>query len=232
MIIENIIRKLKGNPDYKWDSTYSVRDLAVITRIRTIQIIRGLWLKLFFKKTSGLLFIGSRVKVRHAYQITAGKNLILEDNVSLNALSFDGVHFGDHVSIGRNSTLFGTGIISNKGKGIKIGNRTGINTGAYLAGQGGITIGDDVITGPNLQIFSENHVFADLHQIIKEQPLTRIGVTVGNNCWIGGGVTILDGVNIGSGCVIAAGSVVTKSVPDNSIVAGVPAKVIRNRADG
>jgi len=232
MIIENIIRKLKGNPDYKWDSTYSVRDLSVITKIRTMQIIRGLWLKLFFKKTSGLLFIGSRVKVRHAYQITAGKNLILEDNVSLNALSFDGVHFGDHVSIGRNSTLFGTGIISNKGKGIKIGNRTGINTGAYLAGQGGITIGDDVITGPNLQIFSENHVFADLHQIIKEQPLTRVGVTVGNNCWIGGGVTILDGVNIGSGCVIAAGSVVTKSVPDNSIVAGVPAKVIRNRADG
>lgn len=232
MIIENIIRKLKGNPDYKWDSTYSIRDLFVITTIRTMQIIRGLWLKLFFKKTSGLLFIGSRVKVRHAYQITAGKNLILEDNVSLNALSFDGVHFGDHVSIGRNSTLFGTGIISNKGKGIKIGNRTGINTGAYLAGQGGIIIGDDVITGPNLQIFSENHVFADLHQIIKEQPLTRTGVMVGNNCWIGGGVTILDGVTIGNGCVIAAGSVVTKSVPDNSIVAGVPAKVIRNRADG
>jgi acetyltransferase-like isoleucine patch superfamily enzyme len=232
MIIENIIRKLKGNPDYKWDSAYTVRDLFVITTIRTMQIIRGLWLKLFFKKTSGLLFIGSRVKVRHAYQITAGKNLILEDNVSLNALSFDGVQFGDHVSIGRNSTLFGTGIISNKGKGIKIGSRTGINTGAYLAGQGGITIGDDVITGPNLQIFSENHIFADLHQIIKEQPLTRVGVTVGNNCWIGGGVTILDGVTIGNGCVIAAGSVVTKSVPDNSIVAGVPAKVIRNRADG
>jgi acetyltransferase-like isoleucine patch superfamily enzyme len=232
MIIENIIRKLKGNPDYKWDSTYSVRDLFVITAIRTMQVIRGLWLRLFFKETAGLLFIGSHVKVRHAYQITAGKNLILEDNVSLNALSFDGVHFGDHVSIGRNSTLFGTGIISNKGKGIKIGNRTGINTGAYLAGQGGITIGDDVITGPNLQIFSENHVFADLDQIIKEQPLTRIGVTIGNNCWIGGGVTILDGVNIGNGCVIAAGSVVTKSVPDNSIVAGIPAKVIRNRADG
>jgi len=232
MIIENIIRKLKGNPDYKWDSTYSVRDLAVVSMIRAIQVIRGLWLRIFFKKASGLLFIGSNVKVRHAYQITAGKNLILEDNVSVNALSFDGIQFGDHVSIGRNSTLFGTGIISNKGKGIKIGNRTGINTGAYLAGQGGITIGDDVITGPNLQIFSENHVFADLNQIIKEQPLTRMGVTVGNNCWIGGGVTILDGVNIGDGCVIAAGSVVTKSVPANSIVAGVPAKVLRNRADG
>ncbi len=232
MIIENIIRKLKGNPDYKWDSTYSVRDLAVVSMIRAVQVIRGLWLKIFFKKASGLLFIGSRVKVRHAYQITAGKNLILENNVSVNALSFDGIQFGDHVSIGRNSTLFGTGIISNKGKGIKIGNRTGINTGAYLAGQGGITIGDDVITGPNLQIFSENHVFADLDQIIKEQPLTRIGVIVGNNCWIGGGVTILDGVTIGDGCVIAASSVVTKSVPANSIVAGVPAKVIRNRADG
>ncbi|WDF53997.1 acyltransferase [Mucilaginibacter sp. KACC 22063] len=229
MLIEKVIRKLKNNPDYKWESPYTTRDLIAISWVRLWQAIRGLCLKPFMKRSSGLVFLGRQVKVRHAYQIEAGKNLILEDNVFVNALSFNGVKFGDHVSIGRNSTLLGTGIVSHKGIGITIGSRTGINAGAYLGGQGGITIGDDVIMGPNVQIFSENHNFSDPDIIIKEQGLTRSGVIIGSNCWIGGGATILDGVTVGNGCVIAAGSVVNKSVPDNSIVAGVPARIIKSR---
>lgn len=229
MFIENLIRKLKNDPDYKWESTYSVKDLVYVTLFRSEQMIRGLFLKPFLEKSSGLIFIGSNVKVRHGYQFSAGKNLILEDNVSINALSFDGIKFGDHVSIARDSILFCTGIISFKGKGITIGNRTGISARVYMAGQGGIYIGDDVIMGPNVQIFSENHHFSDLSKTIKEQGVVKEPVTIGNNCWIGGGATILAGVHIGDGCVIAAGSVVNKSVPANSIVAGVPAKVIKSR---
>src|SRR3982751_5967409 len=101
MLLEKLIRKLKNDPDYKWDSTYSVRDLACIALIRCIQVVRGLLLKPFLKKSSGLIFLGSNVKVRHAYQLSAGKNLILEDNVSLNALSDQGITIGDHVSIAR-----------------------------------------------------------------------------------------------------------------------------------
>ncbi|MCJ8209796.1 acyltransferase [Mucilaginibacter sp. RS28] len=228
-MLEKIIRKLKNDPDYKWESTHSLRDLLVIADARLGQIFRGLFYKPFFKKSAGLVFVGQHVKVRHKYFVTAGKNLILEDNVFINALSFEGIEFGNDVSIGRNSVLIATGIVSHKGKGIKIGNRTGINAGAYLGGQGGIEIGDDVITGPNIQIFSENHNFSHPEIKIKEQGLTRQGVKIGNNCWIGGGVTILDGVEIGEGCVIAAGSVITKSVPANSIAAGVPAKVIKSR---
>jgi acetyltransferase-like isoleucine patch superfamily enzyme len=229
MIIEKLIRKLKNDPNYKWESGYTAKDLLIISLGRSVQILRGLYLKLFLKKSSGLIFIGKNVKVRHAYMLSAGKNLILEDNVSINALSKNGIVFGDDVSIAKDSILFATGVIAYKGAGISIGDRTGISARAYFAGQGGISIGKDVIMGPNVQIFSENHNFSDLELTIKEQGVTKIPVTIGDNCWIGAGATILAGVTIGNGCVIAASSVVSKSVPANSIVAGVPAKVIKSR---
>ncbi|MDB5086238.1 MAG: hypothetical protein JWR09_232 [Mucilaginibacter sp.] len=231
MIIEKLIKTLKNDPDYKWESLHSTRDLASISWVRAMQLIRGLFLKPFLKRSSGLLFVGRRVKVRHAYKIIAGKNLILEDNVSINALSENGITLGDHVSIARDSILFCTGVIAYRGKGITIGNRTGISARAYFAGQGGITIGDDVIMGPNVQIFSENHEFSNPNLTIKEQGVTKQAVVIGNNCWLGGGTTILAGVIIGDGCVVAAGSVVTKSFPSNSVIAGIPAKLVKNRED-
>lgn len=229
MIIEKLIRKLKNDPNYRWDSAYSARDLFSVSVHRAMQLLRGLFLKAFLKKSVGLIFIGRRVKVRHGYQLSAGKNLILEDNVSINALSANGVQLGNDVSIARDSILFCTGVIAQKGTGIIIGDRTGISARAYLAGQGGITIGNDVIMGPNVQIFSENHAFADLTLTIKEQGVIKQAVNIGNNCWLGAGATILAGVTIGDGCVVAAGSVVNKSFPENSIMGGVPARVIKSR---
>jgi len=231
MMIEKLIKTLKNDPNYKWESPHSSRDLFSIAWVRLIQVTRGLFLKPFLKKSKGLLFRGSHVKVRHGYKITAGKNLILEDNVSINALSENGISFGDNVSIARDSILFCTGIIAYRGKGISIGDRTGISARAYFAGQGGITIGNDVIMGPNVQVFSENHIYNDLNLTIKEQGVTKQPVSIGNNCWIGAGSTILAGVTIGDGCVVAAGSVVTKSFAANSVIAGVPAKLIKTRGE-
>jgi acetyltransferase-like isoleucine patch superfamily enzyme len=229
-MIEKIIRKLKNDPNYKWESTYAPIDLMAISFVRGIQLLRGLWMKLFLKESKGLLFVGSGVKLRHKRHFTAGKNLILEDNVFINALSEDGITTGDHVSIARDSILICTGVIAHQGKGIFIGTGTGINAGAYLGGQGGIHIGEQVIIGPGVQIFSENHNYEQPGVAIKDQGVTRLGVRIGDHCWLGGRVTVLDGVHIGKGCVVAAGSVVTKSCPDYSIIAGVPARIIKSRA--
>jgi acetyltransferase-like isoleucine patch superfamily enzyme len=229
MLIENVIRKLKHNPDYKWDCSYSLRDLFIITEGRVIQLMRGAWKKLFFKESHGLVFIGSHVTIKHPHLFSSGENLILDDNTYINALSSEGIHIKNNVSLSRNCTIICTGVIANKGKGVTIGNNSGINSNAYLAGQGGIEIGDNVIIGPDVKIFSENHNFSDPNVIIKEQGVSRSGVVIKNDCWIGANVTVLAGVTIGEGCVIAAGSVITKSVPAYSIVAGIPGRVMKTR---
>jgi acetyltransferase-like isoleucine patch superfamily enzyme len=120
-------------------------------------------------------------------------------------------------------------VIRNFGKGIIIGNNVGLNARVYLGGQGGIEIGENVIIGPDVKIFSENHNFANKEILIKEQGETRKGVKIGSDCWIGSGSIILDGVNLGHGCIVAAGSVVTKSFLPFSVIGGVPAKIIKLR---
>jgi len=78
-------------------------------------------------------------------------------------------------------------------------------------------------------IIPANHGFHDRSKKICEQPISAKGITIGNDCWIGAGVRILDGVTIEDGCVIGAGSVVTKSVGPYTVIAGNPARVIKNR---
>lgn len=85
----------------------------------------------------------------------------------------------------------------------------------------GITLGDNVQIGPNVTIATDNHDLKD-HYILKCRP-----VTINNNAWIGANATILPGVTVGENAVIGAGSVVTKDVPANTVVAGNPARVIR-----
>jgi acetyltransferase-like isoleucine patch superfamily enzyme len=228
-IIENIIKKLKNDPNYSLDKNYSLRELQTITRIRLIQVIRGLIKKLVICESKGFIFCGSKVKIEFGHLIKAGSSLIIEDNVIINALSKDGIILGNNVTIAKNSVLQCTGVIAKKGVGIKIGNNSAVGANSYLGGQGGIEIGEDVIMGPNVNIFSENHNYSDNSLVIRKQGETRKGVKINNNCWIGAGSIILDGVEIGEGCVVAAGSVVTKSIPPNSVVAGVPARIIKNR---
>ena len=135
----------------------------------------------------------------------------------------------NNVSFGRNCQIECTGVLRELGESLVIEDGVGIAANAFIAVRGNVRIGKNCIFGPNVRIHSENHNFDDKNIPIRLQGATRKGVTIGEDCWIGSGVTILDGVNIGRGCIIAAGAVVNKDVEDYSIVGGVPAKLIKYR---
>lgn len=114
-----------------------------------------------------------------------------------------------------------------------LGSHVFINAGCHFLDSGRITIGDRVLLAPDVKIYTGFHSLnarerwqqgpdGKLHLITKVAP-----VTIGNDVWIGGNATILPGVRIGNNVVVAAGAVVDKDVPDNCVVGGVPAKVIK-----
>jgi acetyltransferase-like isoleucine patch superfamily enzyme len=113
---------------------------------------------------------------------------------------------------------------TNFGRFIKIGERVFINHACSFLDMGGITIEDDVLIGPKVNLITENHPLdpADRRALISKPILIK------RNAWIGAAATILPGVTIGENSVIAAGAVVSNDVPANTIVGGVPAKHLKN----
>jgi acetyltransferase-like isoleucine patch superfamily enzyme len=228
VFLSKIIQKL-GRNGYKVDEKISTYNMLILISEKSIEFIRGIFLKIFLKKSSGFTFLGKRTKIKHCNLITSGRSLYIGDNVYINALSKKGIQFGNNVSIHRGSIIDCTGGIRNIGEGIVIGNDVGFSPNCYIQVRGNVLIGNNVIFGPSVKIFSESHIFNDVNKFINEQGETRRGVIVEDGAWIGADVTILDGVVIGSNSIVAAKSLVNEDVPAYSIVVGIPAKVIKYR---
>ncbi len=114
------------------------------------------------------------------------------------------------------------------GKNIRVGKNVFINACCKFQDQGGIRIGDNCLIGHNVTLATLNHDFnPDNRAAIYPKP-----VRIGNNVWIGSDSTILPGITIGDGAIIGAGSVVTKDVPANTIVAGNPARKMKHIKEG
>lgn len=132
-------------------------------------------------------------------------------------------------SLGNNSKFRDHNIFAD-GRNVEIGNNFLSGRYNYFGG-GSIKIGDDVMMANFIVIETTNHNFSDLSRPIREQGVVKLSVEIGNDVWIGDRVTILPGVKIGTGSVLASGSVITKDVEPYSVVAGVPAKIIKKRTD-
>ena len=225
-IIEKIIKS--RNPEFQFDQHFSSRFL-LHTMVQLVwQYLRSyrMLIKGYFPK---LWLVGKGVKFQYFFNMQLGSKLKLGDYVCLNALGKNALVIGNNVSLGSYSQVIVSTSLNNLGKGITIGHHVGIGEFAYLGGGGGLSIGNNCIVGQYFSCHPENHNYQDNDMLIRRQGVTRQGISIGQNCWIGSKVTVLDGVTIGDNCVVAAGAVVTKSMPANCVIGGVPAKIIKSR---
>lgn len=173
-----------------------------------------------------------------------GKSVRIEPQVEF--MGARGIEIGNGVKINRSVCLRNNGknsriclrdyvklnngvfIKTYSGGDITIGNHTYIGPYTCIAGKN-ITIGKYCQLSSHLGIYAANHNFADPKRKIREQGDSYKGIVIEDDCWLGSGVKILDGVNIGQGSVIGAGAVVTKNIPPYSVAVGVPARVIKSR---
>jgi galactoside O-acetyltransferase len=139
------------------------------------------------------------------------------------------ISLGDAVSLGIGTQLY-AGLAERDAR-LHIGDRTALNTNVMINADlgGDISVGTDVLIGPNVVIRATNHRFDRGDIPINQQGHSGGMIVVGDDVWIGANCVILTNVRIGNGAVIAAGAVVTKDVPSDAIAGGVPAKVIGHR---
>jgi acetyltransferase-like isoleucine patch superfamily enzyme len=228
-IVEWVIKNLKQDPTYQLDRTLAGLVLWQLLHYRGVALLRGVWRSIRLRPQGGKLFLGKAVSLRHPQFLSVGRSVIIEDYVMIDALSHEGVILGNNVTIARGVIIQCTGVIRSLGVGLRIGDNSAVGAYSFLGAQGGIVIGCNVIMGPRVNFHAENHRYERADVPIRMQGESRQGIVVDDDCWIGAGSIILDGVHIGKGCVVAAGSVVTKSVPPYSVVAGVPARIVRQR---
>lgn len=167
------------------------------------------------------------MKLFNPRDIQFSENNLVGDYSYLHALGKNSITFGKNSGVGAFCQVISSVQFNDVSGFIRLGDNVWIGDGSNIGGAGGVEIGDDTFMGQYVTIHPENHRFDDPNTLFRLQGVTRRGIKIGKNCWIGSKTTITDGVTIGNNCVIAAGSVVTKDAESNSLVAGVPAKLIR-----
>ena len=192
----------------------------------------GVWLRSRFypyilREMPFSVRIGAHVIVRNPTQISLGAHTHIDSFVHLEGISD---HPEGGIELGDGNYVHNFSVISATYSGyVRTGRDCSFNPGTQIFGAGGVEIGDNVLVGGMTAIIGYSHEFEDHAQPIFQQPITAKGIRIGDDVWLGAHVTVLDGVKIGDGSVVGAGSVVTHDVPPYTIVAGVPARLLRAR---
>jgi acetyltransferase-like isoleucine patch superfamily enzyme len=177
-------------------------------------------------RMDGVAAIEKNVRLRYANYIRLGKGAYIDESVYIHACPA-GVEIGPNTYVMHGAILHVYNFRDLPHAGIRIGRDSLIGEYTVIRGQGGVTIGDRVYTSPMTQLIAVNHVFDDPNRPFVDQGITAQGIIVEDDVWLGANAVVTDGVRIGKGSVVAASAVVNKDVPPHSVVAGVPARVIK-----
>ncbi|RUR77842.1 acyltransferase [Chlorogloeopsis fritschii PCC 9212] len=188
--------------------------------------LRNLLYRNIFARISKSAYIQYGVEFIEPSCIEIGNNVGIFRGVNINASGHPNnkIYLADGVVID-----YGVDIRSLINTSIYIDKDTFIGPYVCMAGPGNIKIGKNCLIASQAGIYANNHIYSDPTQLITSQGVTRQGIVIEDDCWLGTGVKVLDGVTIGKGSVIGANAVVTKNIPPFSIAVGVPARVIKSR---
>jgi len=190
-------------------------------------LLRKLFYPQLFKKTGRNVVFGKNMTLRHPIKITVGDHVAIDDNVVMDA---KGCQHDKEFSLGNNIIIGHTSTLCSKGGSMIIGNNCNFGSHVALYCASDIRFGKNILLGPGSFIGGGTYKFDSVDQPIISQGYELKGpISIGDNCWFGASVTVVDGVSIGENSIIGAGAVVLDNIPPFSIAAGVPAKVLKKR---
>lgn len=211
-------------------SDWRLREWIGFAFLLSGRMVRGFIVKARIGRSAGLVLSEKRVRLLYPRMIQAGRSLSFEEGCEIVGLSKRGIVFGNRCTIGRFASIRPTNVLVDEaGEGLRVGDHSNIGAYSYIGCSGYIEIGNNVMMGPRVNLMAENHNFDRTDLSMKEQGVTRSFIKIEDDCWLGVNSTVVAGVTIGKGSIVAAGAVVTKDVPPYSIVAGVPARILRSR---
>ncbi|MGH1395271.1 MAG: acyltransferase [Trichormus sp.] len=213
----------------KWQRFQELLVITALGDIPTLALgpkLRNIVYRQIFSQMGSSVYIQNGVEFTNAAGIEIGSGTYLLKGVRIDAKGHPNnrIKLGEGVCLERNADI---GCLQDTCIDIDI--ETFIGPGVAIMGPGNIKIGKRCLIAGNTGIYANNHNFADLTLAIKDQDVSRQGIVIEDDCWLGHGVTVLDGVTIGKGSVIGAGAVVSKDIPPFSVAVGVPARVIKSR---
>jgi acetyltransferase-like isoleucine patch superfamily enzyme len=221
-------RQARSPARYAWEQ-------LVLTLFAWVPTVAGIALRALAYRlilhADGLVAIEKGVRLRFATNIRLGRGVYLDEGVYLHACP-GGIEIGDGTLIMHHAELHVYNFRDLPHAGIHIGRQALVGEFCVIRGPGGVRIGDGTYLSPGVHIYSSNHRFDDPGRPFVDQGVTAEGVVVEDGCWIGARAIILDGVTVGRRSVVAAGAVVSGDVPPHSLVAGVPARVVRDLRAG
>lgn len=188
------------------------------------QALKRLWFK---RRLGGLgadAFVAWDARLRNPRALHLGARAAIMPGATVDAT------LGGVVDVAEEARVHTNAYLAPRGGHIRLGARSMIGPMSVVYGDGGVTIGADVLIAHHCTLVANHHVFVDPSVPIQDQGLEAKGITIEDDVWLGAGVVVTDGVRIGRGAVVGAGAVVTRDVPPYAIAVGVPARVVGSRA--